>query len=64
MIEKELLDILVCPQCNEPVELTDPQPGDDAQARLVCVGCGLRFPVRDDIPIMLIEEAESPQKQD
>jgi uncharacterized protein YbaR (Trm112 family) len=31
---------------------------DDAAERLVCTGCGLRYPVRDDIPVMLIDEAE------
>ncbi len=60
MLDKELLDILACPSCKEPVELKDPEPGDDAQARLVCKGCGLRDPVRDDIPIMLIDEADPP----
>jgi len=57
MIDQALLDILVCPDCKKPVELRDSEPGDDAQARLVCTGCGLRYPVRDDIPIMLIDEA-------
>ena len=60
MIDKELLDILVCPSCKKPVELQDAEPEDDAQARLVCVGCGRRYPVRDDIPIMLIDEADPP----
>jgi len=58
VIDKDLLDILVCPSCREPVRLTDPEAGDDAQARLVCTGCGLRYPVKDDIPIMLIDEAQ------
>ncbi|MFQ5430803.1 MAG: Trm112 family protein [Phycisphaerae bacterium] len=61
MIDKSLLDILVCPSCKQPVELKDPDPGDDAQARLVCTGCGRRYPVRDDIPIMLIDEAAPPR---
>ena len=58
MIDKDLLDILVCPSCREPVKLTESDAGDEAQARLVCSGCGLRYPVKDDIPIMLIEEAQ------
>lgn len=57
MVSKDLLDILVCPACKKPVEWREPEPGDDVQGRLVCTGCGLRFPVRDDIPIMLIDEA-------
>ena len=57
MIDKELLDILVCPSCKKKVELKDPATGDQAQAWLVCIGCGLRYPIRENIPIMLIEEA-------
>ena len=52
MIDKEVLDILACPDCKEPVELEDNQ--------LVCVNCGKRYPVRDGIPVMLIEEAQPP----
>ncbi len=62
MLDKELLDILACPSCKKPVEMNDPHPGDDAQAWLVCKGCGLRYPVRDDIPIMLIDEASPPRE--
>lgn len=61
MLDKELLEILVCPGCRKPVVLRAPDPGDDAQARLVCTGCGLRYPVRDEIPIMLIDEAAPAQ---
>ncbi|MCD6453826.1 MAG: Trm112 family protein [Candidatus Aminicenantes bacterium] len=51
MIDKELLDILACPVCKEPVELTKDGKG------LKCVKCGRVYPIRDDIPIMLEEEA-------
>ena len=51
-ISKELLDILACPQCKGDVQLTERQDG------LVCKACQLRYPIKDDIPIMLIEEAE------
>lgn len=51
MIDKELLDILACPLCKTPVELV----GD----RLVCTKCGRKYPIRDGIPVMLVEEAES-----
>ena len=47
-----LLEILACPRCKVRVELA----GD----RLVCTRCGLRYRIEDDIPIMLIEEAEPP----
>jgi hypothetical protein len=52
MIDPQLLEILACPECKTPVELE----GD----RLVCVRCGRRYRVEDGIPIMLLEEAESP----
>jgi uncharacterized protein YbaR (Trm112 family) len=54
MIDKELLEILACPKCKADVKLE----GD----RLVCqnAGCGLRYPIRDGIPVMLIDEAEKP----
>jgi uncharacterized protein YbaR (Trm112 family) len=51
-ISKELLDILVCPQCKGDLRMTEAQDG------LVCGACRLRYPIRDDIPIMLIDEAE------
>ncbi len=51
-IKQELLDILACPQCKGAVRLRD-----DRQA-LVCDACRLVYPIRDDIPVMLIDEAE------
>ncbi|BCO09799.1 UPF0434 protein [Desulfolithobacter dissulfuricans] len=51
MIKKELLDILACPKCKGPVSLTEKQDG------LICSQCSLIYPIRDDIPIMLIDEA-------
>ncbi|MCL2878506.1 MAG: Trm112 family protein [Acidobacteria bacterium] len=50
-VPKELLEILACPLCREEVQPT--QDGDG----LKCVKCGRVYPVRDDIPIMLAEEA-------
>jgi uncharacterized protein YbaR (Trm112 family) len=54
-VDKELLDILVCPSCHGTVEY---HPDQEV---IVCTKCGLRYPVRDDIPVMLIEEAEKPE---
>ena len=56
MIRKDLLDILACPKCHEKVTLT----GDGEY--LVCETCALKYPVEDDIPIMLIDRAESLDK--
>ena len=52
MIDERLLKILVCPKCHGELALKDD--------RLVCQACGLRYPIRDGIPVMLIEEAEGP----
>ena len=52
MIDKELLDILVCPKCKGDIGLTEAGDG------LVCSACAVRYPNKDDIPIMLIDEAE------
>mgnify|MGYP006310301397 CR=1 FL=1 len=56
MISKELLDILACPACESrpPVHLSE-----DEQY-LVCDECGRHYPIRDDIPVMLVEEAVRP----
>jgi uncharacterized protein len=50
-IKKELLDILCCPKCKGDITLTTTGDG------LVCDTCKLLYPIRDDIPIMLIDEA-------
>jgi len=51
-IAKELLDILACPKCKKSVGLN--KEGDG----LVCNSCRLVFEIRDDIPIMLVDEAK------
>ena len=55
MIDPQLLEILACPPCKTPVK----EEGE----RLVCVQCGRRYPIRDGIPVMLIEEAEQPTRE-
>jgi uncharacterized protein len=51
-LDPELLEILACPNCRGEVEYREEED------LIVCVGkCGYRYPVRDDIPVMLIEEA-------
>jgi uncharacterized protein YbaR (Trm112 family) len=51
-LSQELLDILACPKCKGNLQLNPAQDG------LVCDACTLMYPIRDDIPIMLIEEAK------
>jgi uncharacterized protein len=52
-ISQELLDILACPKCKGDIRLNDAKDG------LICDRCKLLYEIRDDIPIMLIEEAKS-----
>ena len=49
---KELLEILACPQCRGELSLTPKEDG------LTCQTCKLKFPIRDDVPVMLVDEAE------
>ncbi len=51
-ISADLLEILVCPLCKAKVELKEDQSG------LKCVQCKRVYPIRDDIPVMLIDEAK------
>ncbi len=50
-VSKELLEILVCPLCKTPVKLTPDSNG------LKCSTCRRVYPIRDDIPVMLVDEA-------
>ncbi|MDR3631853.1 MAG: Trm112 family protein [Desulfocapsaceae bacterium] len=52
MINEDLLDILVCPQCKGTIQLNSTADG------LVCMHCRLVYEIRDDIPVMIIEEAK------
>ena len=50
-VSKDLLEILVCPLCKSKVELLEDENG------LKCVQCKRVYPIRDDIPVMLVDEA-------
>ena len=56
-LDPALLELLACPSCHAPLRT------DEAAEELVCTGCGLAYPVRDDIPVLLIDEARKPDKQ-
>jgi uncharacterized protein YbaR (Trm112 family) len=56
-ISKDLLDILACPACKAKVELKADGSG------LKCVRCQRVYPIRDDIPVMLIDEARIEDEQ-
>lgn len=53
MIPQDLLDILVCPACKKPLELRTQDGGES----LKCGACRRAYPVRDNIPILLVDEA-------
>lgn len=58
MIEKDLLDILVCPACKKSLVYEEPRQ------RLICKDCKKAYPIREEIPVMLIEEAEDIQEEE
>ncbi len=53
-IDDDLLAILACPACHAPLRVDEPA------LELVCTGCGRAYPVRDDIPVLLVDEARMP----
>ena len=57
-LSKTLLDILACPACKGGIV------HDETAQKLVCIGeCQRRYPIRDGIPVMLIDEAELPDQE-
>jgi uncharacterized protein len=50
-VNKDLLDILCCPKCKGDIRLNKSEDG------LICDACKLMYPIKDDIPIMLVDEA-------
>lgn len=59
-LDSELLEILACPACKSALR------ADDPASELVCTDptCGYAYPVRDDIPVLLVDEARKPAKAD
>ena len=54
-VDKFLIDLLVCPACRSDIEYKD------RRNVIICTGCGLHYPVRDNIPVMLVDEATQPK---
>jgi uncharacterized protein len=67
-LEAGLLDILACPACHAPLRESAEssedaeRPADTDTPELICTGddCGLAYPIRDEIPVLLIDEARHP----
>jgi len=58
-MDKTLLDILACPNCKGPVTY------HQQDLELICPACRLAYPIRDDIPVMLVDEArEMPPEEE
>jgi hypothetical protein len=53
-VDAKLLELLVCPACHGEVDYKD------RRKLIICTECGLQYPVRDDIPVMLVDEATRP----
>ena len=58
-LDPRLMEILACPQCHSPLRAEE---GGEHGDELICTSatCGLAYPVRDDIPVLLIDEARRP----
>lgn len=56
-VDKTLIDLLVCPACRSEIEYKD------RRNVIICTGCGLHYPVRDNIPVMLVDEATRPKQR-
>lgn len=54
MIDNKLLDILACPDCKGDVEYKKDEE------KIICTNCGRIYPVKDGIPVMLVEESTLP----
>jgi hypothetical protein len=57
MISKDLLEILACPQCKGALQL-------QGEEGLLCEKCSLLYEIREDIPIMLIDQAHKVEKSE
>lgn len=55
-LDPDLLAIIVCPACRAALDVVDA----DGSEELRCQGCGLAYPVRDGIPVLLVDEARKP----
>ena len=53
-VAKELVELLVCPNCHGRIEYKE------RRNLIICTQCDLHYPVRDNIPVMLVEEATIP----
>lgn len=53
-LDEQLLELIACPACHGKLA------ADMGASELVCAECGLAYPVREDIPVLLVDEARKP----
>jgi len=53
-LDPQLLELIACPACHATLAV------DEERNELLCSGCGLAYPVRDGIPVLLVDEARRP----
>ncbi|MCG3121244.1 MAG: hypothetical protein ALAOOOJD_04250 [bacterium] len=59
MLDQEILQIIACPKCKGKLEYhAGAQTGQEQEQNLICPNCRLKYEVKDDIPILLIDEAQ------
>jgi uncharacterized protein YbaR (Trm112 family) len=59
MLDQEILQIIACPKCKGKLEYrTEAVEGGEEEQKLICNNCRLKYEVKDDIPILLIDEAQ------
>ena len=56
-MDKKQIEMMVCPECNSKLEY------DNSSQELICESCKIAFPVKDGIPVMLIEQARKLEQQ-
>ncbi|HEX7739866.1 MAG TPA: Trm112 family protein [Marmoricola sp.] len=54
-LDPQLQELIACPACHATLA------ADEERSELVCTGCGLAYPVRGDIPVLLVDEARKPE---
>ena len=54
-LDPQLLELIACPACHAALAV------DEERNELLCSGCGLAYPVRDGIPVLLVDEARKPE---
>jgi len=60
-LDEKLLEIIVCPNCHGSLKPVATGPSEGEGGELVCQGtCGYAYPVRDSIPVLLVDEARKP----